>query len=144
MNALVWRIHVGATFFMTGLIWLIQCVHYPTFAWVDVERFQDFEAMHQSSISWIVGPVMLAELVTGCLLLRPRGNAPVPRFALGCGLILLIILWGATALIQVPLHTRLLEEGSNPDLVHSLVLGNWIRTIAWSLRSLLWLVLPWH
>lgn len=144
MNGLIWRFHVASTFFMTGLIWLIQCVHYPTFSWVDVERFQAFEAMHQSSISWIVGPVMLAELVTGCLLLRPRSKAPVPRFALWCGLILLVLLWASTALIQVPQHAQLLEEGPSPERVHALVLGNWFRTFAWSLRSIIWLFLPWH
>ena len=59
--------HVGATLAMTGLIWLIQCVHYPLFAQVGAEAFQEYHARHTQWITPIVGPLMLVELGTAFL-----------------------------------------------------------------------------
>jgi hypothetical protein len=52
------------------------------------------------------------------------------------GLALLGVIWLCTGLIQVPLHQRL-EKGFDAVSHRRLVTGNWIRTIAWSLRGLI-------
>ena len=45
---------------------------------------------------------------------------------------------GATALLQVPAHSALLQGGGS---VEHLVATNWVRTAAWSLRGVLSLVM---
>ncbi|MEM1030883.1 MAG: hypothetical protein AAGN82_11060 [Myxococcota bacterium] len=50
------------------------------------------------------------------------------------GLALVVIIWGSTALIQVPAHSALsggFDEGAHARLVAT----NWIRTVAWFIRS---------
>jgi hypothetical protein len=37
---------IFSCFFMTGVIWLIQIVHYPAFALIDPNKFLEFHAMH--------------------------------------------------------------------------------------------------
>ena len=72
--------HVGATLAMTGLIWLIQCVHYPLFAQVGAEAFQDYHARHTQWITPIVGPLMLIELGTA-VLASPNATSSLTRLA---------------------------------------------------------------
>jgi len=52
----------------------------------------------------------------------------------------LFIVWGSTALLQIPLHRRL-EQGHDPVAILWLIRGNWIRTAAWTLRGLIVLAL---
>ena len=54
----------GSAFYLTGLIWTIQWVHYPLFEMVSPDQFTKYEAAHTIAITAIVGPVMVAELVT--------------------------------------------------------------------------------
>ena len=126
-------LHVAATLMMTGLIWLIQCVHYPLFAQVGSDTFQAYHARHTQWITPIVGPLMLMELATGFMLLQdpPPGVSTLETW-IGFGLIILI--WASTALLQIPLHNTL-AQGFNLEVIERLVAGNWIRTIAWSLRT---------
>jgi hypothetical protein len=58
------------------------------------------------------------------------------------GLILLTLIWLSTVALQVPRHNTL--SARFDSMVHrSLVVTNWIRTLAWSVRGLLalWMVL---
>lgn len=128
-------IHAGATLFMTGLIWFVQVVHYPLMAQVGRGDFVTYEQHHTSRTGKIVGPVMAIEAVTAVILviLPPAGTA-VGTVWLGLGL--LVGLWTSTALLQVPCHRILSREFSSRSH-RRLVRTNWIRTVAWSLRSLL-------
>jgi len=48
-----------ATFAMTGLIWLIQGVHYPLLAKIGANEFTEYVHLHAKDITYIVGPLML-------------------------------------------------------------------------------------
>ena len=127
--------HVGATLAMTGLIWLIQCVHYPLFAQVGAEAFQEYHARHTQWITPIVGPLMLVELGTAFWLVQtPPAGLPIWQIWVGLGLV--IVIWASTALLQIPLHNSL-GRGLDVEAIQKLVTGNWVRTIAWSVRSVL-------
>jgi hypothetical protein len=128
-------LHAAATWFMVGLIWFVQVVHYPLFAAVGPDGYPAYQAAHMRRTGWVVGPMMLIELLTGVALLRwaPDG---VPTWMPWAGLALLTAVWGTTALAQVPLHDRL-RGGHDADAVRRLVLGNWARTVVWSLRGVL-------
>ena len=127
--------HIGATLAMTGLIWLIQCVHYPLFAQVGAEAFQDYHVRHTQWITPIVGPLMLIELGTALWLTQtPPSVLPVWQIWTGLGLV--IVIWASTALLQIPLHNSL-GRGLDLEAIEKLVSGNWVRTVAWSMRSIL-------
>ncbi len=133
--ALLLIAHAAVTCFMTGLIWLVQLVHYPLMLRVSPDRFTEYEAAHMHRISWIVGPAMLAELVTGAwLVLLPL--EPGAKAASWLGVALLIVIWVSTATGQGPMHGRL-ARGYDPQLIRQLVRTNWVRTAAWSMRAVI-------
>jgi hypothetical protein len=106
------------------LIWLIQILHYPSFRFVRTEDFPAFSAFHANRISWIVIPLMFAEV--GLAAAQPR-------------LIILILVtgvWLSTFLLQVPCHNKL-TLSHDPLIVERLVSTNWIRTILWTIKLIL-------
>ncbi len=120
------------TFALTGLIWLVQLVHYPGFASVDSAEFGSFHSMHSTRITWIVAPLMVVELLASVAWFfeDPR------RVTAFIGLALVAIIWASTAFLQVPVHNQL-SNGLSASLIDRLVRTNWIRTVAWSARSVL-------
>ena len=126
--------HIAACAFLTGLIWLVQLVHYPSFAFVAPEKFAEFHAFHSRSITWIVMPIMCFELGSGFYLaLKMPGQFWKWQLLLVGGT------WLATAFLSVPLHNAL-AGGFSLDLIGRLVLTNWVRTFLWTLRIALFLV----
>lgn len=121
---------LASSWFMAGLIWIVQVVHYPLFGRVGREGFAAYESAHARLITPIVGPAMLVELVSSLALLaaRPRG---MPAWAAWAGVALVGIAWASTAFVQVPLHGTL-ARGFDEDAHARLVVTNWVRTIAWS------------
>ena len=57
----------AATLFMTGVIWIVQSVHYPLFALVGRDGFSEYAREHRRRITVIVGIVMPVEAVTAVL-----------------------------------------------------------------------------
>ncbi len=132
----IFLLHCLCTVLMTGVIWLVQVVHYPLFTQVGEIAFESYHPMHIQYISYLVMPLMLIELFTALYFAyQPPSFLYVPVYWY-FGLLLLGIIWGATFLIQVPQH-QLLSNGFNADVCHQLVMGNWIRTIAWTVRTIL-------
>lgn len=128
-------IQAFSTFAMTAVIWFVQLVQYPSFAKVDPAAFTEFHAFHSTRITLIVGPLMLAELFSAiALVIRPERYAATWEVWVGLGLVGL--LWASTALLQVPMHQRL-GAGFDESAWRFLCNSNWVRTIGWSLRSLL-------
>lgn len=127
--------NAASAWFLTGLIWVIQVVHYPLFAAVGRDQFVAYEASHTRLITLVVGPVMLVELASSVLLLATRPPA-IPMWAAATGVALVAAIWLSTALIQVPAHGRL--SGGFVDEAHALLVhSNWIRTVAWTAHGLL-------
>lgn len=130
---------VFSTFFMTGLIWLIQLVHYPAFHKVNPQKFSEFESFHSRTITWIVLPVMSLELVISIYLMLEMSGT----YGWWVGLTNLGtvgFLWIYTLLVSARIHGQL-ASGYNSDLVNKLVRTNWARTTVWSLRSVFWILI---
>ncbi len=119
-------VHCACVFYMTGVIWLVQLVHYPLMRFVPVDQFVEFHAQHSSLITFVVGPVMLAQLAT-CLFLPGK-------WLWLCGFLSLAV-FAATFFVSVPFHNSL-TNGFNADVHQALVRTNWIRTALWSAHSL--------
>lgn len=133
-------IHAAATLLMVGLIWFVQIVHYPLFAQVGRDEFEKYEQHHQRLTTWVVAPPMLLELLTAVLLVW--GDFPALGSAVRwTGLTLVVLIWLTTVFVQIPQH-KALAAAWDEKVQRRLVAGNWIRTIAWSIRSLLvlWMI----
>ncbi len=132
--------HAGATWFMVGLIWFVQIVHYPLMGKVPASGFVAYSEGHQRRTTWVVGPTMIVE--AGCaivLAFLPQAHAadsPVRWVGLG----LLVLIWTSTFAVQVPLHARL-SSGFDERVWRRLVHTNWVRTIAWTGRGMIALLL---
>lgn len=129
----VFVINLIATWYMVGLIWMVQIVHYNMFDRVGPAQFQQYEADHNRLITPIVGVPMLFELVTAVLLLFSAPDS-FPRWAGIVGLVLIGLIWLSTVLLQIPCHTQLLK-GFDEATYQRLVNSNWIRTVLWTGRG---------
>ena len=128
----IFYLHIVATSIMIGVIWVIQLVHYPSFHYIDRNRYELFQDFHMRNISWIVFPVMSVELVTGILLIQsPIFGSSNKLFFIS--MILLALIWFLTATLFISIHKNL-SKGFNKDIINKLVNLNWLRTILWSLR----------
>lgn len=134
-------IHAAATWCMVGLIWFVQVVHYPLFADVGSEQFVPYERLHQQRTTWVVMPVMLAELATAAALAVWRGSGVSSVWA-SVGLLLLGMIWLSTFMVQVPLHAQL-AGGFEAEAHRRLVATNWWRTVLWTARGVVALALAW-
>ena len=124
-----------AAIVMTGIIWLVQIVHYPLLATIGPGEFCDYTRRHQVLITWIVGPPMLVEVAAaGALLILAPLLLLSPLYT--SALVMLFVIWISTAVLQVPLHGKLCQARDEHS-IRRLVLTNWIRTIAWTARAVL-------
>lgn len=128
-------VHAAATWFMVGLIWFVQVVHYPLFAGVGEAGWAEYSRRHQGLTTLVVGPAMLAEVVSAAALL-----AFLPGTLTIAGTVLLALVWASTFFVQVPLHGRL-GKGHDAAVMRRLVATNWARTILWTARGVLALLL---
>lgn len=132
-------VQVASTLPLVGVIWTVQVVHYPLFAGVGPEGWAAYEAAHQSRITPVVGPLMLAELVSAAWLVLDR-PPEIPAAAVLAGAALVGLIWASTAFVQVPLHGAL-GSAFDADAHRRLVATNWVRTAAWTARGglVLWM-----
>ena len=133
-------VQLGSTLPMVGLIWFVQVVAYPLFRNVDPASFASYHAAHSRLITWIVGPLMCAELL-GAVASVVYPSVSLPRGLAVLGLSLVVVAWGVTAFASVPAH-NVLSAGFQGRAHAALVGTNWARTLAWSARGvlLLWAV----
>ena len=131
---------LATTLPLVGLIWFVQIVAYPLFARVAAGEFQAYHQAHSRLITYVVGPLMLGELVSALVwLVRPVDG--VPRQIAWIGAALAIATWGLTMFVAVPKH-NVLAGGFAPRTHELLVATNWLRTAVWTARGaiLLWVV----
>ena len=118
-------IQVIASAAMTGIIWIVQIAVYPLFARLKGPAFDDYHNRYMKQVTFVIAPIMFLEAASCalCLFLGNWTNFLFPT-------LLLAIVWASTAFVQVPQHQRL-----SPERVPGLVRSNWIRTVAWTIRT---------
>ncbi|MCP9235947.1 hypothetical protein [Lewinella sp. JB7] len=125
----LWLITLATSWFLCGLIWVVQLVHYPAFRFV--ADFPAFHRHHTASIGVVVGPLMIVELLAASLVVYRSGLAwtwLIPWLAV-------VAIWGQTFLVAVPLH-RSLSGGRDEEAIDKLILANWPRTVLWTFKAL--------
>ena len=125
--------HLIFTSIMTGVIWVIQIVHYPSFHFIEKELYTAFQKFHMNKISIIVIPIMLAELITGMMLFLDKSSKS-PFLIIS--FVILVLIWLITGVFFSKAHNELIA-GYQELVINQLVAMNWIRTLLWTLRLLL-------
>ena len=135
MNSFDWMgLHFTCCFYLTGVVWVIQLTHYPAFSFISEKDFAKFHTRHTAVMGGIVGPVMIVEILTAFILCHSYSS--IWLFNLGG----VVIIWLSTFLWSVPSHARL-SRGQDLVEIKKLVRSNWLRTVIWTVRSVLFLVL---
>jgi hypothetical protein len=129
-------LHYSATVYLTGAIWFVQAVHYPLFRNIAPVEFFGYYLGHQKSARWVLVPGMLLEAASALLLVYLCPQILSQKF-FAASLLLLGVIWFSTIFLNLPAHRQLRREGNGRRLVAGAITTNWVRTIAWSLRSLL-------
>ncbi|MGL5096993.1 MAG: hypothetical protein ACRDD1_15490, partial [Planctomycetia bacterium] len=135
--------HAAATWYMVGVLWFVQLVHYPLMAAVGPDEFLSYERLHQAAVVWVVGPGMLVEGATAALVAhRTRRWEPWRRRLAWFGVALYGALFSATFLIYAPWHEELARRaGEGFDAAGlaaaagALAAANWWRTAGWTVRG---------
>ena len=133
-------LNLVVTAYMTGVIWMCQIVHYPLLSKVGIDHLPDYQLANTRLTTWVVLPPMLAELGLTVWMLTAAPTVQMSLVVTGAGL--LAVCWGSTFLFQVPQHRRLLHSFEKPAWL-KLVRSNWIRTVAWSARTVIACLLLW-
>ncbi len=134
MKNVSYKITLFTTFFMTGIIWFIQIVQYPSFVLTDPSYFQKFHHFHSEKITFIVAPIMILELIF-TLIFAIYQTKPLERIIAAASFLLIVLIFISTILIQVPIHNQLSANGKNIQVINELISTNWTRTILWTLKS---------
>tara|TARA_X000001036_G_scaffold4436_1_gene3990 strand:+ start:710 stop:1117 length:408 start_codon:yes stop_codon:yes gene_type:complete len=126
-------LHFMASSIMVGVIWVIQLVHYPSFNYVEKQRYSNFQSFHMMRISYVVIPVMLAELLTLVLLIYTMDEIEIALVLSGT---ILLMIWFITAIFFSGAHQKL-TLGYDKSVVRDLIKMNWSRTLLWTFRLIL-------
>jgi len=114
-------------FGMALVIWMVQLIVYPGFAYCPPDRLVAWHARYSRLISLIVVPLMTTQLGMLALAAYSGGGAAVQGM-----LAMVLMCWGVTFKYSVALHRRI-SKGDEPALtVPMLIRTNWPRTILWS------------
>lgn len=132
VSRLLVLLHVAATLYMVGVIWMVQLAHYPLMARIGAGELPAWQADNLRRTTYVVGPPMLVEAATAVALVVMGGVGPWPWVGLG----LLAAVWLSTAIWQVPAHD-VLARGADAATISRLVRTNWVRTVAWTLRGVI-------
>jgi hypothetical protein len=126
-------LNFAAAAYLTGLIWTVQVVHYPSFGLVPKAAWATFHAAHTRRMSYVVLVPMVVELGLA-LWLAWAGRAALPGGSGWWSLALVVLVWAATFFISVPFHNRL-AEGYDYIAIDGLIRTNWFRTVLWTARA---------
>lgn len=108
-------------------LWIVQLIIYPSFKKICPENFPIWHKHYQSSISIIMGPIMIAQIILICLFaIIELNKINIIR------LILLAISWIWTFIISVPCHKKIQADLDRDRTIDLLINTNWVRTFTWS------------
>ena len=114
------------------LAWMVQLIVYPGFLAYSPSDLVTWHKKYTPRITWIVAPLMMAQLVLSFLL-----TVNNPRIISISVLLLVLGTWITTFLFFVPVH-RLIDQGrAQMRDLNALVAKNWMRTLGWTLIFLL-------
>lgn len=147
MNAhlfeILFTMQLFSTFFLTGLIWVIQLVHYPSFHYIEENIFSTFAQFHSKRITRIVLPMMFIELISAFIILLASDLGQLSFTLFIVNFVIIVLIWSCTFCLSMPCHKELMREINKP-IINKLIRTNWPRTVLWSFKSLLLIFWTFH
>jgi len=133
MFNLLLLVNAACAWLMTGIIWFVQIVHYPLFASTGKDAFMPYVNAHRQLTSYVVAGPMVLEIITALALVLTAKREE----SLYCWIAFILVLgiWGCTALGSIPCHEKLCTSGYDEGVHKMLLASNWARTILWTIRS---------
>jgi len=138
LSTLDWLVLLSTSWGLFILIWLIQIMHYPSFRYIDSTQFSEFHLHHNRTITIVVLPLMLCELLNVLWITNKSGFSPI--FLLLSGIV--VAVWLTTFLVSVPLHNQM-AHFKNAEAIEKLISTNWIRTLLWTAKVVIVTFLFW-
>jgi len=126
-------VNAFAVLFMCGLHWFVQIVHYPLFSAVGQSSFRDYHSEHSTRTTYVVIAPMVVDIASSAWLVIAHPDAVGLALPM-VGLVLALVTWISTGLLQVPRHEEL-SAGFEETAHHRLVTSSWVRTIAWTVHA---------
>lgn len=118
----------ASAWWMTGLVWFVQVVHYPLFANVGSESFREYHAQHVRRTQFVVMLPMVLELVLAIYISVGKQGLDL---ALGlAGVMCISLVWLMTGVRQLKDHEAL-SKGFNEEAQARLLKGNFWRSVVW-------------
>lgn len=114
------------------LVWMTQLVVYPSFTYFSPGDLLLWHRRYTTYISFLVIPLMLAQLLTHGVGLWQHFSLPRLLAAILIGLI-----WVNTFGYAVPLHNKISAGTDVASSAKQLVAINWYRTVLWTVVFLL-------
>lgn len=130
MAAVIGPAVLAVDFGLVVLIWLVQLVVYPSFAFVSEDRFAAFHAAYTRRVSFVVIPLMVGQVGLHAAIVTAEPSALRISAAALAG-----AAWVLTFALAVPCH-RDLAGGKSDETIRRLVFANAWRTAVWSLAFL--------
>jgi hypothetical protein len=125
--------HAVVTWFLAGMIWTVQVVHYPLFVGVGRDGFVAYQEAHSTRIAGLLlGPWAVQGATTAWLLVAPPPGVPAALVLAAAVLAAVPVV--VTLVWSVPAH-RLLGAGFDAGAHRRLVATNWWRTAAWTAHA---------
>ncbi|MGB1169638.1 MAG: hypothetical protein ACPG4G_06130 [Flavobacteriaceae bacterium] len=119
-------------FGMCILIWMVQLIVYPSFAFYKNTQLLTWHKTYTKAIALIVIPLMLGQLGIAIYQVFLVQNS----YTL-VSIVFVVFLWGITLLKFAPMHQQISEGNTQIQLLKTLVQMNWIRTMIWTLLFVL-------
>ena len=121
------------------LIWLVQVIIYPSFRYVDPDKFDFWHTRYMGLITYFVAPLMLIQI--GLSLYQLCYNFD---WMLLVSTICIVFVWLSTVTLSIPCHTSLQKSGFDLPMIEKLILTNWYRTVLWTIVFVinLWIFCP--
>lgn len=119
-----------SSLFMTGIIWFVQIIHYPLYKKIDRQSFLAYEQLHTRLAFYLIGPMMLAELVSTLIVAWLFTHTLTILL-----LIMVVVMWLSTFMVQARIH-RQLTKAYDETKLNRLIRTNWFRTIVWTVKGI--------
>ena len=135
LTNILFKLHFSLTLYMTGIIWLVQVIHYPLFLLVGSINFPKYHRAHLEKTTSVIAIPMILEFLSGIYILYSNEYIKYnPLFIFS--IFLLVFIWIITFLISVPKH-NILSNGFDEHTIKLLIRTNWLRTFAWTARAVI-------
>jgi len=125
------EIRLLVDFGLMVLIWMVQLLIYPSFAYYSGEALLRWHKKYTPRITVVVLPLMLGQLILyGALIQEVKTVYAIGSFCI------VLLLWLLTFAVFVPLHKSITNGSHTEDSLRKLTAYNWARTLLWTVLFL--------